>query len=1423
MVDVAAETATGDGYAYNPAALTNQTGQVGSDLIVEWDFDNDGDLDQAVENISSYVIGGDYRVGRDYPSQLLGRSTPGSMRLTLDNTDNRFSYYNTSSPVNTGNYSLKNGRRIRLRTSESSPSDPDQLARDRFAGSGDMNTSTTEDGETWSTVSGSMIRSGGRAVTTGTPATPSIAVVDVGVNDYYAQVTIPYADYPNTVGLVFRYSDTSNYEVVFPLYTWGFRYFNRVAGVESTPNFRARDFAGSITLGIEVVGSTGTVYIAGVPFRELSLVGTTGSKVGLYGFWAAQRAPTWDEFAVWDTVRSPQDGVLWSGTVTSCTPNRNQRGEKTAVVIAEGDMARLDRTVSTPTSLGASENLTVGKTTGQSIGETLASVGMLHPPLPLDAGDLSTGGVGALKQKAINAVRKFEDAEVGFVYEPPEGGIAFDARSARDRATPVATFTDSPVNATEIAPESVTVRTSMRDIVNRVTSEVSPTLPRIVQTFGNGGDAPASTANDITVIIPNSADGATAGDLVLVTIASTVQTDGTPWLNPVGWTNLRPTFDELGVTRVYAKRLEAGDLGSVVKFYDDTSSGGAWLAFVDLVTNWYGEVTAGVAIASPTGYGAPHTTSSAQAGTNNPPTLLTPWAPSPTLYLTYRVGMVSTTGGLVDASSESRNPNGWNSNANFFLNATGGSSYDVALERALQNNSSGVGDPSPFTGLFNAFDYLETFTMAVRPYAGDPPPLAGGPEVESNNVASQFDHGSIVDHPDPASILPTAAAAATYNDYLLTRFDQDRPIVTFGFTATKSYHHRVQARTRRLSDRVAFVDSDEGVSGDFFIEAIRGEFGNGDRVWKVEYDLSPVLEVGSGADDNTDGGTGGSEPVTYLSVVDVLGTYNGSGTATVNNPDPTGVGNTLVFVSSCQGFGNAGTITWVAPTVSGVTVEDTLTNTTGEFWPQSRIWTGVNGGESTFTFGGTSSDQRQQGVVIALDGLATDVLVSGSFDVTGGAGPYTYPTVASTLLGDRVLAIMLQQATDQLTGGPDSSLTWTEEYNDTASTPNRIAVHSAAESADGSEDPGVATWSGTAGAKIGYTMAFRGSGGSGGGGTNPTAARINTANLLVDLDATDASTWGKNRTEGQWVVGGGRFNPGLDDNWNSLVWEVDNTTIDGAFTMEDGTDERLQQDTHNGVTVVHTAMQYVADGSYVYQSGQDNTSTNATTDKLYFDGNRSAMSHISIGIPVGPSADPTVVGCTFSVEPWMFANDYTTGPWELHDPGIYRSGPILQSIRSGTLSLGGKYTPTAIDPDDTSNIPTNWGAPSSVTLPGIGEWVTSIVEFVNDPGGTGYVKWYTLNHSTGELETVTEMGSNWGWLYDEADPSYTDENDNFYLILPQHYQFHQYTPAGISENWDLVGAGGSNVRRLKWPYMAASQSVTVEEMAGHAKYFLGIT
>jgi hypothetical protein len=80
---------------------------------LEVDWDNNGTFTDTYDNVSDRTFSVDYLYGRDYASQLIGRSVAGRLRADLLNSDGRYSSLNASSPL-TGK--LLPRRKVRLRS-----------------------------------------------------------------------------------------------------------------------------------------------------------------------------------------------------------------------------------------------------------------------------------------------------------------------------------------------------------------------------------------------------------------------------------------------------------------------------------------------------------------------------------------------------------------------------------------------------------------------------------------------------------------------------------------------------------------------------------------------------------------------------------------------------------------------------------------------------------------------------------------------------------------------------------------------------------------------------------------------------------------------------------------------------------------------------------------------------------------------------------------------------------------------------------------------------------------------------------------------------------------------------------------------------------------------------------------------------------
>lgn len=1085
-VVASAEAATGTGTAFFAGPPLAQTP---ADLVVEWDFDGDGDFDETVETITADVIEGQITRGRDYASQVQGRSTPGQMALVVDNTDDKYSFFNSDSELNDGDNSLKVGRLIRVRTSESSPSDPVELARDLFGGNGPLDVAdlgsswvnqtsagwsefngqaeadgppvsgaaVNQDPEVWSwtldhhgtvtdalrPVSGETIslRSSSELTITssgtshditlpatieagdlilvycatqsftdaGTPSTPSgytlrwslghqsankpritcfyrvadgtedstnvtldwgstsvsthaVALVYDGVHTtspfdvtqtgptsgtnhpnpapispitdgalavavvagylaagtgspttssgwtsafdqsgdtgafviitkeipdagaphiatmtltqfgYYMQCVIPERDTSNQVGMVYHWTDDENYGVVY----LADRYLiikELVSNAWTTLASVEVENRADVALGLANNGGSSLIaYMDGVEMLTATSTLTATTVVGLWGLWFAQRSPHISEFRVWDRSRVVQSwdsvdqtGVLATMKVQRVVPFVGPDQAKYARITATGRLGQLDRPITSPASVGVDETQSVGIYPGHMIGNILHRVGALQPPSPIARGDVQLGSVGFSRQRAISLARRAEDVEQGLLFETVDGGISFQDRSHRDGSSVVATFTDDP-SVQGFAFRRPEQRDWQGDIVNRVRSEVSPIMPRLI-TSTTGTSTATGVANDVDIEIPGEGAGtndAAVGDLLIVAIASTVQNDSVFWETPAGWTSLRPTTDALA-TRVYAKRLAAADFGTTVTFYDDsTPAGGAYTAALFLVKNWFGVLESGVSVTEFDGNGGG--SAEAQAGNTDPPVMFTPWPIGPTLFIPIRAGIGSTSGMSVSSPSDDSAPDG-------FI-AMGGDSTegntnadDVAIQWAQRIRTEAVSNPGPFGGTFTGFDLVESAVIAVRGFAGSPPPESGGLPVVGNNTESQLEREAVLDHPHPGILFATEEDAETYNDFVLTRFDQDRPIISFEIVPTSDPRYRVQAYTREISDRVR-LDMDGptgfGIDTEYFIETITHTFGEGTAGWRTRFACSPATDPGGGVDpDEPEPSTPGTTVVLY--------------------------------------------------------------------------------------------------------------------------------------------------------------------------------------------------------------------------------------------------------------------------------------------------------------------------------------------------------------------------------------------------------------------------------------------------------------------------------------------------------------------------------------------------------------------------------
>jgi hypothetical protein len=878
------------------ASVKASAPQAASDIIVEWDFDNDGDFDEPGEDITAYVLSAETFTGRDWPSLLTGKSGPGKLRLSLRNDDDRFSYFNASSPLNAAPFSLKTGRKVRVRTAGAANPDPATLTRDRFRrANGPLG--SEEGGLTYvEPLANDFTIESSRAVATSEGNT-HIAVVDVGTADYYVQAQISVLGIiGNEAGIVYRYVDSDNYSVcVLDVTTSSLRLVNVVAGVEFQVAGLGVEVYSGATIGVLVEGSIVVAYLEGVPLFVGTTINESAESVGIYAEWFTDdNRPEIDNLYAWAGLPEQVEGVLWTGDIAEVAASVSPGPEKIATLTGEGWLSKLaTQHISPPASI-------TGRKTGLLVGNVLAGSNLLHPPGVIDEGDVSTGAFALDGTSAMEVARRVEETEFGFLYEAQEGPISFASRSARDGALALAAFTDAPGG--QFGYHRLEPYDWRREVFNRVVAGVSPWLEgaeailftdpgpyslasgetqalqaaydgTVVRWTGHTRNVAAPgppTGISVDVQSSSSASGTfdvampstvNAGDLLLIVCSVTAD-----W--PEGWSFV--SYSPLVLAKI-ATGVEGGTNVALAAFGDFP-----WAVQVIHVTGWHGSLD-GIAVGGFTG----------GADTSpNPPSLAFPWGALPALVIAaYQAEYEVADGSVSHSGIPSGYTNGESASAEDDLGD--GITYGMIVGTA-QRQVNGLASENPGTFALSAStgDYWvdwDARTIAIRgPATGAVTPVTGGtpsganPEftigyvaslggttqvhenievtgvplvqgdqqlVQADDFSSQDEHNAIRTYTNPANLFATSTDAQVYADLVLATHGDDRPIVSLSFYATKSAAYRAQAARRRVGDKIRLVadhNTGFGIDADFFIEAIAHRWSHGTRLWETTWELSPA-------------------------------------------------------------------------------------------------------------------------------------------------------------------------------------------------------------------------------------------------------------------------------------------------------------------------------------------------------------------------------------------------------------------------------------------------------------------------------------------------------------------------------------------------------------------------------------------------------
>ncbi len=819
--------------------------------------------DTGVEDITSYVSSMSSSIGRDFQAQYRGRVTPGRLRLNIDDPDSHFNRWNPESPFRAAGLSLDTGHLIRVRVAGAAENNATLLARDRFEGTAGTPLTVDELGNTWTNQQDAVSTlTGDNAVIADSTqgATRSSSTVDVGVSDFYAQVNIKtYPGSTNSSGIIYRFVDIDNHGLVFltdSATTSVVKHIVRSGGVDTTHTEAAVDSDTNITIGAHISGSSVTVLANGVElFTDVGdAAGTTETLVGMHAFNSVDPDPELSNFFVWDDLAPASDTTsIFTGYIASVDPVIDGDQAHTAVVKANGRFARMSNVrVDSPRSPGphtspGSESDWVGRTASDAIGNVLNKAGELLPPASgaIETETTILGSIPDANTRAITQIRNVEDTSLGVTWEDEGGRMRYTKAANVGTGTSVGDWSDLGTYPHNFETP-IDVTTTSSDVINRVTGGLTPIVPSIKNVFGTEVSNAAAVQTNVTLPIPNAAphaDDGEPGDLFIAILSSSVREDGQLWNEPPGWKLLHSAADQFGI-RVYAKVLTASDMGTNFVLYDDVSSvGGAAAAYMYhiAVGTWHGDILTGVQ-ANVDGVGLPNSAADARNGDNDPPAVLLDPA-VPQLAIAARVGMVASTGAAVapESADEADAPEGFESLITNLVAGTGTTNFDVAAQTASRKIVDSVINPTPFTSQMDNFDYIDTTTITVAGFDGDPP--GSGRTTTYDDLDSQRDRDAVVTHPSPGLLHANQTDLDAYGLTVLAASTADNPVLIVTFTANKSAGDRAQALNRLFEViTVKFAGrSGMGITSDYVIDGIEHRWSDGTTRWQTLWLLTPTV------------------------------------------------------------------------------------------------------------------------------------------------------------------------------------------------------------------------------------------------------------------------------------------------------------------------------------------------------------------------------------------------------------------------------------------------------------------------------------------------------------------------------------------------------------------------------------------------------
>lgn len=381
-------------------------------LYVDWD--NNLSFSDATEDLTEVILYVTCSRGRDYASQLTGRSIAGILRATLNNESGDYSSFNTSSPI-AGN--ILPGRKVQLCASNSQPLVIVSVTKAVVAAGDyadeDIMSESASAGTCWTFADVAMVKGEAlsivkaQAICEVTGLVPRLtlylftATPTCALNDNTANTAVLHADIANYIGKI---------------------------------DFPALEDLGGDSESLTTPGTYGNLPL------EFSCAST---DTDIYGVLVTRDAITGESAGMDVTIRltvERANNPLWTGFLQSIKPYPSATGLQTVELIAIGGLGYLnqrDAEVAMQTAIA----------TGAAITEVLDKAAWPGFPRTIDTGQTTMTRFWVDKQKTLSGLRKVEDTESGFLTESAAGYIVFEDRHHRMKSshlTSQATYTDAP-------------------------------------------------------------------------------------------------------------------------------------------------------------------------------------------------------------------------------------------------------------------------------------------------------------------------------------------------------------------------------------------------------------------------------------------------------------------------------------------------------------------------------------------------------------------------------------------------------------------------------------------------------------------------------------------------------------------------------------------------------------------------------------------------------------------------------------------------------------------------------------------------------------------------------------------------------------------------------------------------------------------